>query len=140
MLERRGASLLPPNEVPSSTEKGGPYMNTSELLEEYKAVRLLELKHGQRDEEDVMEKEERIGEFIGHLEDYLLGNDWNVQEKGEKSRIYVNENDPKTYIELRYSITYPDMRTFFRIELKMKRKQFPLDKVMAEGEPVFSRI
>jgi hypothetical protein len=140
MLERGGASLLLANEVPYSTDKGGPFMNTSELLGEYKAVRLLELKHGQRDEEDVMEKEERIGEFIGHLEDYLLGNDWNAQEKGEKSRIYVNENDPKTYIELRYAITYPDTRTFFRIELKMKRKRFPLDKVMAEGEPVFSRI
>lgn len=115
-------------------------MNTSELLEEYKAVRLLELKHGQQDEEDVMEKGERIGEFIGHLEDYLLGNDWHAEEKGERSRTYVNENDPKTYIELRYAITYPDTRTFFRIELKMKRKRFPLDKVVEEGETVFSRI
>lgn len=115
-------------------------MNTSELLEEYKAVRLLELKHGQRDEEEVSEKEESIGEFIGHLDDYLFGNDWHAREKGEKSRIYVNENDPKIYIELRYAITYPDTRTFFRIELKLKRKRFPLDKVVAEGERVFSRI
>jgi hypothetical protein len=41
---------------------------------------------------------------------------------------------------LRYAITYPDTRTFFRIELKLKRKRFPLDKVVAEGETVFSRI
>lgn len=115
-------------------------MNTSELLEEYRAVRLLELKRGRRDEEDVLEKEERIGAFIGHLEDYLFGSDWRAEEKGEKSRTYVSKGDPKIYIALRYALMYPDMRTFYRIELKMKRKRFPLDKVVAEGETVFSRI
>ncbi len=115
-------------------------MDTLELLDEYRAVRLLELKRGQRDKEEVLEKEKRIGEFIGHLEDYLFEHDWNGEEKEEKSRIYVSKSDPKTYIELRYDITYPDTRTFYRIELKLKRKRFPLDKVVAEGEMVFSRI
>ena len=115
-------------------------MDTSELLDEYRAGRLLELKRGQRDEEEVLEKEKRIWEFIGHLEDYFFEHDWNVEEKEEKSRIFVNKSDPKTYIELRYGITYPDTRTFYRIELKLKRKRFPLDKVLTEGETVFSRI
>ena len=47
-------------------------MDTSELLDKYRAVRLLELKRGQRDEEDVLEKEKGIREFIGHFEDYLF--------------------------------------------------------------------
>jgi hypothetical protein len=115
-------------------------MDTSELLEEYRVVRFLKLKHGQQDEEEVSEVEERIEGFIGHLEDYLFQKDWHGEEKREKSRIYVSENDPNTYIELRYAITYPDTRTFFRIELKLKRKRFPLDKVVAEGETVFPRI
>jgi len=115
-------------------------MDTSELLDKYRAVRLLELKHGQRDEEDVLEKEKRIGEFIDHLEDYLFEHDWHAEEKGERSRIYVSKGDPKIYIELRYGITYPDTRTFYRIELKLKRKRFPLDKVVVEGETVFSRL
>jgi hypothetical protein len=115
-------------------------MDTPELLDEYRAVRLLLLKHGQWDEEQVLEKEERIGEFIVHLEDYLFHHDWRAKEKGEKSRTYVNKSDPHNYIELRYGITYPDTRTFYRIELKLKRKRFLLDKLVAEGEMVFSRI
>jgi hypothetical protein len=115
-------------------------MDTSELLDEYRTVRLLKLKRGRRDEEEVLEKEKRIREFIGHLEDYLFGHDWHAEEEGEKSRTYVGKSDPKIYIELRYGITYPDTRTFYRIELKLKRKRFPLDKVVAEGETVFSRI
>jgi len=115
-------------------------MDISELLDEYRAVRLLLLKHGQRDKEEVLEKEERIGEFIARLEDYLFEHDWNAKGKGEKSRTYVSKSDPDKYIELRYSITYPDTRTFYRIELKLKTKRFPLDKVEAEGETVFSRI
>jgi hypothetical protein len=98
------------------------------------------LKRGQKDEEDVLEKEKGIGEFIGHLEDYLFEHDWHAEEKGGKSRIYVSKGDPKIYIELRYGITYPDMRTFYQIELKLKQKRFPLDKVVAEGETVFSRL
>ena len=115
-------------------------MDTSELLEKYRAVRLLLLRHGRWDEEEVLEQEERIGEFIRHLEDYLLQHDWDVEEKGGKSRIYVNKSDPHKHIELKYGITYPDTRTFYRVELKLKRKRFLLDKVVAEGETVFSRI
>lgn len=115
-------------------------MDISELLDEYRAVRLLELKRGQRDEEDILEKEKGIEDFIGHLEDYLFEHDWHAEEQEEKSRIYVSKGDPKIYIELRYGITYPDTRTFYRLELKLKRKRFPLDKVVAEGEMVFSRL
>ena len=115
-------------------------MDTSELLEEYRAVRLLLLRRGQGDKEEVAEKEERIEEFIAYLEDYLFQHDWNAEEKEEKSRIYVSKSDPKTYIELRYGITYPDTRTFYRVEVQLKRRRFLLDKVVAEGETVFSRI
>ena len=115
-------------------------MDTSELLDEYRAVRLLLLKHGRWDEEEISEKEERIGEFIIHLEHYLFQQDWQTKEKGEESRIYVSKRAPDTYIELRYGITYPDTRTFYRVEFKLKRKRFLFDKVLAEGEMVFSRI
>jgi len=115
-------------------------MDTSELLEEYRAVQFLQLRHGHRDEEDVLEKEERIGEFIAHLEDYLLQHDWDVKEKGRKSRTYVSKDDPDNHIELKYRITYPDTRTFYWVELKLKRRRFLLDNVVAEGETVFSRI
>lgn len=115
-------------------------MDTSELLEEYRTVRLLLLRHGQWDKEELAEKEERIEEFIAYLEDYLFHHDWQASEKGEKSRTYVSENDPAKYIELKYSITYPDTRTFYRVELKLKEKRFPVDRVVAEGETVFSRI
>lgn len=115
-------------------------MDTSELLDEYRAVKLLELKRGQQDEEDVLEKEKRIVQFIGHLEDYLFEHDWRTEEKEEKSRTYVSKGDPKIYVELRYGITYPDTRTFYRVELKLNRKRFLLHKVVAEGETVFSRI
>ena len=115
-------------------------MDTSELLEEYRAVRLLLLKRGQGDKEEVAEKEERIEEFIAYLEDYLFQHDWHGTEKGERSRTYANKADPKTHIQLRYSITYPDTRTFYRVEVQLKRRRFLLDKVVAEGETVFARI
>lgn len=115
-------------------------MDTSGLLEEYRAVRLLLLKHNQRDKEEVREKEERIGKFIAHLEKYLLRHEWHVREKGEKSRIYVNKGIPRIYLELRYTITYPDTRTFYQVELRLKRRRFLFNKVLAEGEMVFSRI
>jgi hypothetical protein len=115
-------------------------MNTSELLNEYNAVKLLRLKHGLWDEEEVLETEGRIGEFIAHLEKYLLQHKWHAKERGGKSRVYVSKGSPNTYLELRYRITYPDTRTFYRLELKLKRRRFPFDKVLAEGELVFSRI
>jgi len=115
-------------------------MNTAELLNEYKSVQLLRLKHGLWDAEEVSETEGRIGEFIAHLEKYLLRHEWHAKEKGEKSRIYVSKGNPNTYLELKYGITYPDTRTFYRVELNLKRRRFLLDKVLAEGEMVLSRI
>jgi len=120
--------------------KEGTCMDAAGLLAEYRAVRLLLLKHGHRDEEEVWEKEERMGEFIAHLEKYLLRHEWHVKEKGEKSRIYVNKGIPNIYLKLRYSITYPDTRTFYQVELRLERRRFLFNKVLAEGEMVFSRI
>ena len=115
-------------------------MDTSGLLDEYRAVRLLLLKHGRWDEEEVLETEERIREFIVHLEHYLFQYDWQTKEKEEKSRTYVNKRNPDKYLEMRYGIIYPDTRTFYRVELKLKGKRFLFDKVLAEGEMVFLRI
>ncbi len=115
-------------------------MDTSELLDEFRAIRLLELKHGQWDKEEVSEKEERIEEFIVHLEKHLPRHEWHVKDTAEKSRIYVNKKNPDTFLELTYGTTYPDTRTFYRVELKLKRRRFLFDKVLAEGEMVFSRI
>ncbi|UCD72351.1 MAG: hypothetical protein JSW70_04980 [Syntrophobacterales bacterium] len=111
-----------------------------ELLDEYRAIRFILLKHGRWDEEEMLETEERIREFIVHLENYLSQRDWHTKGKGEKLRTYVSKRKPDKYIELRYSITYPDARTFYRIELKLKRKRLLCDKVVAEGEMMFSRI
>jgi len=115
-------------------------METSELLDKYRSVMLIQLKHGRWDKEEVPETEERIREFIVHLEHYLFQHDWQPEKKGEKSRTYVNKGNPDKYLEIEYHITYPDRRTFYRVELKLKGKRFLFDKVLAEGEMVFSKI
>jgi hypothetical protein len=115
-------------------------MHTAELLNEYKSVKLLRLRYGLWYEEEVSETEGRIGEFIAHLEKYLLRHKWHAKEKGEKSRVYVCKGNPNTYLKLRYGITYPDTRIFYRVDLKLQRRRLLFDKVLAEGEMVFSRI
>jgi hypothetical protein len=112
-----------------------------DLSERYKGLQLTYFRHRKVTPWEKREKDATVNPFLTDLEQYLLENDWSVENRTEHAKVYRHRTDPRILLKVRNYVDYFGVHTVYLIEVQLVKERAILwAKVVADGELVFDYL